>query len=77
MIIDTDSEREVLYDQFRMQMRFMDKVWNEIPEERFIPKNFDKIARCGRYTFYADPDPNHHDDRRYCVVDRGVDYGSQ
>ena len=72
MLIDTDNESGVFYDALMVQSVFMDQVWYEIPAERFIPDNFRKIARCGRYSFYADPDPTDHDDRRYFVVDRGL-----
>lgn len=71
MLIDTDNENGVFYDAIRVQAIFMNQVWYEIPAERFVPENLHKIARCGRYSFYADTDPNNHDDRRYCVVDRG------
>lgn len=72
MIIDTHNESGVFYDAMRVQALFMDQVWYEVPAERFLPDKFTKIARCGRYSFYADPDPNDHDDRRYCIVDRGL-----
>lgn len=71
MLINTDNESGVFYDALRVQVDFMDQVWYEIPAERFVPENFHKVARCGRYSFYANPDPNAHDDRRYFVVDRG------
>lgn len=77
MIMDTDSEFGVFYDPVRVQAVFMDQIWNEIPAERFVPKNFDKIARCGRYSFYVDTNPYTYDGRRYCVVDRGVGDGSK
>lgn len=70
MLIDTDSDRDVFYDAMNVQAFFMDKVWVEISAQ-FVPERFHKVARCGRYSFYADPDPNDHDSRRYCVVDRG------
>jgi len=71
MLINTDNESGVFYDALRVQVDFMNQVWYEIPAERFVPENFHKVARCGRYSFYANPHPNAHDDRRYCVVDRG------
>lgn len=71
MLIDTDSDRGVFYDAMRVQAVYMDQVWYEVPAERFLPDNFSKVARCGRYSFYANTDPNAHDVRRYCVVDRG------
>lgn len=72
MLINTDNDSGVFYDAMRVQAHFMDQVWYEVPAERFLPDKFTKIARCGRYSFYADPDPNDHDNRRYCVVDRGL-----
>lgn len=71
MLINTDSDSGVFYDALRVQAVFMDQVWYEVPAERFLPDNFSKVARCGRYSFYANTDPNAHDVRRYCVVDRG------
>lgn len=71
MIIDTDSDRGVMYNAHEMQVRFLDRTWTVIGSAKEIPKpnkKFEMIARAGLYHFYANIDPNDHDDRGYCII---------
>lgn len=50
MLIDTDSDRGVIYDAREMRVTFLNHTWIEIG------------------SFYANTDPNDHDDRGYCII---------
>lgn len=77
MIIDTDTDSDVLYSAWRMQATYLNRTWDEIPSENFLPsEKFDKIARAGKFTFYANTDPNDHDERCFCVIKWGDLYGN-
>ena len=71
MLIDTDSEHYIIYDARECLVFYNGLSWVEVPSERYMSDKSTKIARCGRYSFYANIDPNDLDNSRYCVVDRG------
>lgn len=78
MLIDTDNDSYVMYSAWRMQAIYLNRTWDEIRSENFLPsEKFEKIARAGRFTFYANTDPNAHDTRCFCVIKWGDLYGSK
>lgn len=69
MLIDTDSDKGVVYDAREMQVRFLNRTWDEIKSAHALPNaKFKMIARAGLYHFYANTDPQDHDDRGYCII---------
>lgn len=69
MLIDDDSDKGVVYDALEMKVRFLNRVWIEIGSAKALPnRKFKMIARAGIYHFYANADPNDHDDRGYCII---------
>lgn len=77
MIIDTNYDSDVMYSAFRMQATYLNRTWDEIKSVNFLPSDkFCKIARAGRFTFYANTDPNDHDTRGFCVIKWGDLYDS-
>lgn len=69
MLIDTDSDRGVMYDAREQQVRYLNRTWQEIGSAHALPNHkFKMVARADIYHFYANTDPQDHDDRGYCII---------
>lgn len=67
MIVNRDFEADIRYDKDDAIVEFMAVNWIVVPDRFSVPNGYTRVARAGRYNFYANI-YDAHERPRYCVI---------
>ena len=67
MIVNRECEIGVKYNKYDAIVEFMDVNWSVVPDRYSVPNGYTRVARAGRYDFYADTFYE-YERPRYCVI---------
>lgn len=67
MIVNLDYETGVKYNESDAIVEFMTVNWLAVKSRFDVPNNYTRVARAGRYDFYANIYDT-HERPRYCVI---------
>ena len=68
MIVNRDCETGVTYDERDAIVDFMTLNWLAVKTRFDVPNGYTRVARAGRYEFYANIYETRRETPRYCVV---------
>lgn len=68
MIVNRDFEAGVRYNKDDAVVEFMTLNWLVVVDRFSVPNGYTRVARAGRYDFYANVYETRHETPRYCVI---------
>lgn len=68
MIVNLDYETGVKYNESDAIVEFMAVNWLAVKSRFDVPNGYTRVARAGRYDFYANVYETRRETPRYCVI---------
>lgn len=68
MIVNCNYETDVKHDERDAIAHFLTLNWLVVKSRFDVPNGFTRVARAGRYDFYANVYETRRETPRYCVI---------